>query len=407
MPIGARSLIIKNTTANGRKIPGFSDTIKLLKIRGEAMQNAVPNGEGGMLAVLGSKIEIIEDLLSENKNNFIAQIANDNSEGQIVLSGKNRDIEKLIGLPLIFAADCIGTTAELAVTSQKTGGVVLLENTRFHEGEEKNSIAFAKSLAKLADIYCNDAFSCAHRAHASTEAIAHLLPTCSGKLMEEELQSLETTLTKPERPLTAIVGGSKVSTKLDLLKNLIQKVDTLIVGGGMANTFLLAKGFSIGASLAEHKMKNNACMILDTAQKVGCKILLPSDVVVAKQLNSDVENFVVPVTDCPSDLMILDVGPKTLENAKGILVNSKTVIWNGPLGAFEIKPFDQATNILANFVSNLSYNEKLISIAGGGDTLAALNNAEASDGFSYLSTAGGAFLEWMEGKKLPGIAALE
>ena len=317
------------------------------------------------------------------------------------------DIEKLVGLPLIFAADCIGTAAELAVTSQKTGGVVLLENTRFHEGEEKNCIAFAKSLAKLADIYCNDAFSCAHRAHASTEAIAHLLPTCSGKLMEEELQSLETTLTKPERPLTAIVGGSKVSTKLDLLNNLIQKVDTLIVGGGMANTFLLAKGFSIGASLAEHKMKNNACMILDTAQKVGCKILLPSDVVVAKQLNSDVENFVVPVTDCPSNLMILDIGPKTLENAKGILVNSKTIIWNGPLGAFEIKPFDQATNILANFVSNLSYNEKLISIAGGGDTLAALNNAEASDGFSYLSTAGGAFLEWMEGKKLPGIAALE
>ena len=225
--------------------------------------------------------------------------------------------------------------------------------------------------------------------------------------MEQELLSLETALTKPERPLTAIVGGSKVSTKLDLLNNLIQKVDTLIVGGGMANTFLLAKGVSIGASLAEHKMKNNACMILDTAQKAGCKILLPSDAVVAKQLNSDVENFVVPVTDCPSELMILDVGPKTLENAKGILVNSKTVIWNGPLGAFEIKPFDQATNILANFVSNLSYNEKLISIAGGGDTLAALNNAEASDGFSYLSTAGGAFLEWMEGKKLPGIAALE
>ena len=225
--------------------------------------------------------------------------------------------------------------------------------------------------------------------------------------MEQELLSLETALTKPERPLTAIVGGSKVSTKLDLLKNLIQKVDTLIVGGGMANTFLLAKGISIGASLAEHAMKNNARMILDTAQKVGCKILLPSDVVVAKELNSDVENFVVPVTDCPSELMILDIGPKTLENAKGILVNSKTVIWNGPLGAFEIKPFDQATNILANFVSNLSYNEKLISIAGGGDTLAALNNAEASDGFSYLSTAGGAFLEWMEGKKLPGIAALE
>ena len=220
------------------------------------------------------------------------------------------DIEKLIGLPLIFAADCIGTAAQLAVTSQKTGGVVLLENTRFYEGEEKNSVSFAKSLAKLADIYCNDAFSCAHRAHASTEAIAHLLPNCSGKLMEQELLSLETALTKPERPLTAIVGGSKVSTKLDLLNNLIQKVDTLIVGGGMANTFLLAKGISIGASLAEHAMKNNARMILDTAQKVGCKILLPSDVVVAKELNSDVESFVVPVTDCPSELMILDVGPK-------------------------------------------------------------------------------------------------
>ena len=317
------------------------------------------------------------------------------------------DIEELIGIPLIFAADCVGTAAELAVSSQKFGGVVLLENTRFHEGEIKNAISFAKSLAELADIYCNDAFSCAHRAHASTEAIAHLIPNCAGKLMEQELIALENTLTKPQRPLVAIVGGSKVSTKIDLLNNLIHKVDTLVVGGGMANTFLLAQGFYIGASLAEHALKDSALNILNSAEKAGCSILLPTDVVVAKELNVNVESFVVPVNECPEDTMILDVGSQTVERIKESLLNTETLVWNGPLGAFEIKPFDRATNDLANFVSKLSNNNKLVSIAGGGDTLAALKNAEASNGFSYLSTAGGAFLEWLEGKKLPGIAALQ
>ena len=317
------------------------------------------------------------------------------------------DIEELIGIPLIFAADCIGTTAELAVASQKFGGVVLLENTRFHEGEMKNATSFAKSLARLADIYCNDAFSCAHRAHASTEAIAHLLPNCAGKFMEQELSTLENILTKPQRPLVAIVGGSKVSTKIDLLNNLIHKVDTLIVGGGMANTFLLAQGFFIGASLAEHALKDSALNILNSAEKAGCSILLPTDVVVAKELNVNVESFVVPVNECPEDTMILDVGPQTVERIKESLLNTETLVWNGPLGAFEIGPFDRATTDLANFVSKLSNNNKLVSIAGGGDTLAALKNAEASNGFSYLSTAGGAFLEWMEGKKLPGITALQ
>ena len=317
------------------------------------------------------------------------------------------DIEELIDAPLIFAADCVGTTAEFAVASQKPGGVVLLENTRFHDGEEKNSISFAKSLAGLADIYCNDAFSCAHRAHASTEAVAHLLPNCAGKLMEQELRALESILTKPQRPLTAIVGGSKVSTKLDLLNNLIHKVDTLIVGGGMANTFLLAQGFFIGTSLAEHKMKDSARIILNSAEKAGCRILLPTDAVVAKELSTNADICVVPINECPKDFMILDIGPHTVEKIKEILQNSKTVIWNGPPGAFEVKPFDGATNELANFVSMLSNEKKLVSIAGGGDTLAALNNAEASNGFSYLSSAGGAFLEWMEGKILPGIAALQ
>ena len=317
------------------------------------------------------------------------------------------DIEELIGMPLIFAADCVGTAAELAVSTQKFGGVVLLENTRFHEGEMKNAISFAKSLAELADIYCNDAFSCAHRTHASTEAIAHLLPNCAGKLMEQELIALENTLTKPQRPLVAIVGGSKVSTKIDLLNNLIHKVDTLIVGGGMANTFLLAQGFFIGASLAEHALKDSALNILNSAEKAGCRILLPTDVVVAKELNVNVESFVVPVNECPEDTMILDVGPQTVDRIKESLLNSETLVWNGPLGAFEIGPFDRATTDLANFVSKLSNNNKLVSIAGGGDTLAALKNAEASNGFSYLSTAGGAFLEWMEGKKLPGITALQ
>ena len=317
------------------------------------------------------------------------------------------DIEELIDAPLIFAADCVGTTAELAVASQKPGGVVLLENTRFHDGEEKNSISFAKSLAGLADIYCNDAFSCAHRAHASTEAVAHLLPNCAGKLMEQELRALASILTKPQRPLTAIVGGSKVSTKLDLLNNLIHKVDTLIVGGGMANTFLLAQGFFIGTSLAEYKMKDSARIILNSAEKAGCRILLPTDAVVARELSTNADICVVPINECPKDSMILDIGPHTVEKIKEILQNSKTVIWNGPPGAFEVKPFDGATNELANFVSMLSNEKKLVSIAGGGDTLAALNNAEASNGFSYLSSAGGAFLEWMEGKILPGIAALQ
>ena len=317
------------------------------------------------------------------------------------------NIEELIDAPLIFAADCVGNTAELAVTSQKPGGVVLLENTRFHEGEVKNSTSFAKSLARLADIYCNDAFSCSHRAHASTEAVAHLLPNCAGKLMEQELRALERTLKKPQRPLAAIVGGSKVSTKLDLLNNLIHKVDTLIVGGGMANTFLLAQGFFIGASLAEHEMKDSALVILNSAEKAGCRILLPTDAVVAKEFNANADYCVVPINECPKDSMILDVGPQTVEQIKQTLLNSKTVIWNGPPGAFEVKPFNRATNDLANFISKLSNAKKLVSIAGGGDTLAALNNAEASNGFSYLSTAGGAFLEWMEGKILPGIAALQ
>ena len=317
------------------------------------------------------------------------------------------DIEELIGLPLIFAADCVGTTAELAVSCQKFGEVVLLENTRFHQGEMKNASSFAKSLARLADIYCNDAFSCAHRAHASTEAIAHLLPNCAGKLMEQELSALESTLTKPRRPLVAIVGGSKVSTKIDLLNNLIHKVDTLIIGGGMANTFLLAQGFFIGASLAEHTLKDSARNILNSAEKAGCRILLPIDVVVAKELKVNVKSFVVQVNECPKASMILDVGPQTVERIKESLLNTETLIWNGPLGAFEITPFDRATSDLANFVSRLSNNNKLVSIAGGGDTLAALKNAEASSGFSYLSTAGGAFLEWMEGKKLPGITALQ
>ena len=317
------------------------------------------------------------------------------------------DIEELIGIPLIFAADCVGTTAELAVSSQKFGGVVLLENTRFHLGEMKNATSFAKSLAGLADIYCNDAFSCAHRAHASTEAIAHLLPNCAGRLMEQELRVLENTLTKPKRPLVAIVGGSKVSTKIDLLNSLINKVDTLIVGGGMANTFLLAQGFFIGASLAEHALKESARNILNSAEKAGCRILLPTDVVVARELNVNVESCVVSVKECPEASMILDVGPQTVDRIKKSLRTTETLIWNGPLGAFEIKPFDRATNDIASYVSKLSNNSKLVSIAGGGDTLAALKNAEASYGFSYLSTAGGAFLEWMEGKKLPGITALQ
>ncbi|SFP08931.1 phosphoglycerate kinase [Tranquillimonas alkanivorans] len=294
-----------------------------------------------------------------------------------------------------------------AVTGLEPGHVLLLENVRFFPGEEKNDPEFAKELAALGDVYCNDAFSAAHRAHASTEALAHLLPACAGRLMAAELKALEAALAHPKRPVVAVVGGAKVSTKIDLLSNLARKVNTLVIGGGMANTFLAAQGYDVGKSLCEHDLADTARQIADKAAEVGCEILLPRDVVVAREFKAGAESEVVKVEDVPHDAMILDTGPDSVAHVIQVFERCETLIWNGPLGAFEIAPFDAATNAAAARAGELSTEGKLISVAGGGDTVAALNKAGAAGNFTYVSTAGGAFLEWMEGKTLPGVAALE
>jgi phosphoglycerate kinase len=284
--------------------------------------------------------------------------------------------------------------------------VVLIENIRFEPGEEVNDTALAHRLANLGDFYCNDAFSTAHRAHASTTGLAHLLPSCAGLLMASELDALKAALGAPKRPLVAVIGGAKVSTKLDLLENLITKVDHLIIGGAMANTFIAALGHKVGASLCEHGMANTARRILDNAKKIGCEIILPSDVIVAKKFAKNAKNMMVNASNCPAGYMILDIGDKTIAKISECLSKAKTVIWNGPLGAFEITPFDRATSVTMQTVASLTKLGKITSVAGGGDTVAALNHAGVGEAFTYISTAGGAFLEWMEGKELPGVAAL-
>lgn len=315
-------------------------------------------------------------------------------------------LEAALGQPVQFAENCIGGPAKRAMAALEAGQVLLLENTRFHEGEEKNDKLFTASLAALGDIYVNDAFSAAHRAHASTEGLAQLLPSCAGRLMEAELKALEAALGTPERPVAAVVGGAKVSTKLDLLKNLITKVDHLIIGGGMANTFLVAQGTEIGISLAERDMAETAREVMAAASEAGCTLHLPVDIVVAREFAAGAAHETCPVADCPSDAMILDAGPETVAAIAEVFSACKTLVWNGPLGAFEIAPFDAATNAAARAAAELSAAGALVSVAGGGDTVAALNKAGASASFTYISTAGGAFLEWMEGKTLPGVAAL-
>ncbi|MEX0347912.1 MAG: phosphoglycerate kinase [Paracoccaceae bacterium] len=315
-------------------------------------------------------------------------------------------LEAALGVPVTFCADCRGPAAQAAVDSLAEGSVLLLENTRFHAGEEKNDPDLAAEMAALGDIYCNDAFSAAHRAHASTEALARLLPACAGRLMQAELEALESALGNPQRPVVAVVGGAKVSTKLELLGNLVAKVDHLVIGGGMANTFLAAQGVSVGKSLCEHDMTGTASEILAKAKEAGCAILLPSDVVVAREFKAGADNEVVAADACPDDAMILDAGPETVARVSAVLAGAKTLIWNGPMGAFEIEPFDAATNAAARKAAELTRAGSLISVAGGGDTVAALNKAGAAADFTYISTAGGAFLEWMEGKALPGVAVL-
>ena len=315
-------------------------------------------------------------------------------------------LESALGQPVKFSDEAIGGPAKRAVADLVKGDVLLLENTRFYPGEEANDPTFAASVAALGQIYVNDAFSAAHRAHASTEGIARLLPSAAGRLMEAELRALDAALGNPDRPVTAIVGGAKVSTKLELLTNLIEKVEHLVIGGGMANTFLVAQGIEVGTSLAERDMADTAREILEKSAGAGCTIHLPVDIVVAREFAANAPSEVLPADQCPADAMILDAGPATVAAISEVFAASRTLIWNGPLGAFEIPPFDAATNAAAQAAAALTRDGKLVSVAGGGDTVAALNKAGVADDFTYISTAGGAFLEWMEGKELPGVVAL-
>jgi phosphoglycerate kinase len=316
-------------------------------------------------------------------------------------------LQAVLGRPVGFIADCCGAEAESAVAALPQGSITVLENTRFHAGEEANDPALVAAIARLGDIYVNDAFSAAHRAHASTEGLAHVLPAYAGRAMQAELEALEVALGNPAHPVAAVVGGAKVSTKLDVLTHLVTKVDHLIIGGGMANTFLAARGIDVGKSLCEHDLAATAEAILAAADKAGCTVHLPYDALVAKEFAANPASLrVANVHEVAADEMILDIGPQATEALADVLKTCRTLVWNGPLGAFEIPPFDSATVALARSAAALTKEGALISVAGGGDTVAALNHAGVAGDFSYVSTAGGAFLEWMEGKELPGVAAL-
>jgi phosphoglycerate kinase len=316
------------------------------------------------------------------------------------------EVARVIKRPVKFADDCIGTVAEDAVAAMKQGDILCLENTRFHAGEEKNDPAFVAALAKLGDIWVNDAFSAAHRAHASTEGLGHVLPAYAGRSMQAELDALGKALEHPERPVAAIVGGAKISTKLDLLGNLLAKVDVLIIGGAMANTFLLAQGKKVGKSLVEADLTKTAQDILAKANAAGKEIVLPVDAVVAEKFEANAPSRAVAVDAVGANEMILDIGPKSVEQVVSVLARCKTLVWNGPFGAFEMEPFDTGTVEVAEAAAELTKAGKLVTVAGGGDTVAALNAAGAADRFTYVSTAGGAFLEWLEGKALPGVEVL-
>lgn len=313
----------------------------------------------------------------------------------------------LLGVPVAFADDCIGQEAETAVAAMKAGDVLLLENLRYHSGEEANDSTFAKALARLGDLYVNDAFSAAHRAHASTEGLARLIPAYAGEAMRRELEALEKALGKPERPVLGIVGGSKVSTKLDLLKNLVTRLDRLAIGGGMANTFLFAQGWDVGASYCEKDLADTAREIMSLAAASGCELLLPIDIVVAEKMEPGAPARTRALGAVESDERILDAGPQSVARLIAAMEASKTLIWNGPLGVFEMQPFDRATVAAAKAAAKLTQSGALVAVAGGGDTVSALNHAGVAADLTFVSTAGGAFLEWMEGKTLPGVAALE
>jgi len=316
-------------------------------------------------------------------------------------------LSSILNKEVSFCADCIGHPAMTGMDNLAAGELTVLENTRFHPGEEANDEAFIKSLSAPADAFVNDAFSAAHRAHASTEGLARFLPSFAGRSLQKELEALEIVLAHPTRPVMAVVGGAKISTKLDLLFNLISKVDTLVIGGGMANTFMAAKGIAIGRSLCEESMFDKVWDILQAAQDSNCEILLPEDVVLAENFADTDSPVSCQATEVPEDMMILDAGPLAVNKIKAAIERSKTLVWNGPLGAFELTPFDEGTKIAAQFAAQQTIAGKLVSVAGGGDTIAALNHSDAADGFTYISTAGGAFLEWLEGKTLPAIDTLQ
>jgi phosphoglycerate kinase len=311
-----------------------------------------------------------------------------------------------LGKPVAFASDCIGEPAKAAIAEMRDGDVLLLENTRFHKGEEKNDPAFVDALAQLGDIYVNDAFSAAHRAHASTEGLAHKLPAYAGRTMQAELEALGKALDNPVRPVMAVVGGAKISTKLELIGNLMKKVNILAIGGAMANTFLAAGGKEIGKSLCERDLLDTARAILKDAAAGSCRIVLPVDAAVAREFKAHAPSKIVDVEHVGQSEMILDIGPKTIDAVERLLTEVKTLVWNGPFGAFELEPFDKGTVDVARAAARLTKDGALLSVAGGGDTVAALNHAGVADAFTYVSTAGGAFLEWLEGKSLPGVAAL-
>jgi len=327
----------------------------------------------------------------------------DMSTAQLVMP-----VHRLAGRSVRFIEDCQGPEAERAIETMLPGNIGILENTRFHAGEEKNDPALAKAMAALADYYVDDAFSASHRAHASTEGVTHYLPSFAGRAMEAELKALESALGNPERPVAAVVGGAKVSTKLAVLGHLVGKVDHLIIGGGMANTFLAARGIGVGKSLCEHDLTGEANAIMERADEAGCTVHLPYDVVVAKEFAPNPPSLrTCNIHEVQSDEMILDIGPEAVEALSDVMKICRTLVWNGPLGAFEVPPFDAATVALAKTAAALTRDGSLVSVAGGGDTVAALNHAGVAGDFSFVSTAGGAFLEWMEGRTLPGVAALE
>jgi phosphoglycerate kinase len=334
----------------------------------------------------------------------------DRPKGKVVPSMSLKPVaaplSKAVGRPVAFADDCVGPVAEAAVAKLKDGDVLLLENTRFHAGEEKNDPDLSKRMAALADLYVNDAFSSAHRAHSSTEGVAHLLPSAAGRSMQAELTHLQRALNDPERPLMAVIGGAKVSTKIALLENLVKRVETLVIGGAMANTFLVAEGKKVGKSLYEADHVETARKVISLSTESGAALVLPTDVVVAKEFKANVPTRTIPVDQVAADEMILDVGPASIKEFERFLMNTRTVVWNGPLGAFETPPFEKGTVAAAKLVAQGTKSGGLLSVAGGGDTVSALNKAGVADEFSYVSTAGGAFLEWLEGLELPGVEAL-